>query len=354
MLGAIAGRRISTNLAPARRTFHDSLSEMPSRLSDHADASATDPLSEVLRDLRPSGISYGHCRLTRPWGVAFATEPAAKLHVVVAGESFLRAAEFGPVRLTAGDVALLPKGIAHAMADTPRGKTKPLSMFPREEIGDRTYRMAAGGGGSQTIMACCDVSFEEPALHPLLDLMPPVIVVCRAAIDDPTLLLLLDAMAEEVVAQRIGGATVLARLADVVIVRLIRAWVEGRCGETTGWLAAIRDPKIGRALSAAHRRPGHSWSIESLARESGLSRSMFSERFSAVMGIPPAHYLTRWRMHLASLWLSRQRLSVSEVARRLGYGSEPAFSRAFKRLHGVPPGVVRRSAGNGNAARARG
>jgi AraC-like DNA-binding protein len=322
---------------------------MLSRSSDHAEALAPDPLSEILRDLRPSGVSYGHCRLTRPWGVAFAAEPAARLHFVIAGESFLRTAEFGPVRLTAGDVALVPQGVAHAMADTPRGRTKPLSTLPQEEIGDRTYRMAVGGGGSRTLMACCSVRFEEPALHPLLELMPPVLVVCRATIDDPALPLLLDAMAEEVMAQRVGAATVLARLADVVIVRLIRAWAEGSCGETTGWLAAIRDPKIGRALSAVHRRPGHSWSIAALAKEAGLSRSMFSERFAAVMGMPPAQYLARWRMHLSSLLLSRQQLSVSEVARRLGYESEPSFSRAFKRLQGVPPNAVRRGGANGGA-----
>jgi hypothetical protein len=126
---------------------------MLSRSSDHAEALAPDPLSEVLRDLRPSGVSYGHCRLSRPWGVAFAAEPSARLHFVVAGESYLRTADFGPVRLTAGDVALVPQGVAHAMTDTPRGRTKPLSAFPLEEIGDRTYRMAAGGGGSQTLMA---------------------------------------------------------------------------------------------------------------------------------------------------------------------------------------------------------
>jgi AraC-like DNA-binding protein len=335
-------------------SFHDSLSEMLSRSSDHAEALAPDPLSEVLRDLRPSGVSYGHCRLSRPWGVAFAAEPSARLHFVVAGESYLRTADFGPVRLTAGDVALVPQGVAHAMTDTPRGRTKPLSAFPLEEIGDRTYRMAAGGGGSQTLMACCSVSFDEPALHPLLELMPSVLVICRATIDDPTLPSLLDAMAEEVMAQRVGAATVLARLADVVIVRLIRAWAEGSCGETIGWLAAIRDPKIGRALSALHRRPGHSWSIAALAKEAGLSRSMFSERFRAVMKTPPAQYLARWRMHLATLLLSRQHLSVSEVARRLGYESEPSFSRAFKRLQGVPPTVVRRGAANSAAIKANG
>jgi AraC-like DNA-binding protein len=314
---------------------------MLSRSSGTAELLDLDPLSEVLRDFRPSGVSYGHCRLTKPWGVDLPEETSARLHFVVAGECWLRKAGYGPVRLRAGDVVLLPKGGAHAMADTPRGRTRPLSSFPRHEIGDRTFRLAIGGGGSETVLACCSVDFDEPALNPLLELMPVVLLVCRATLDDTTLPPLLDAMAEEVMNQRVGGATVLARLADVVIVRLIRRWVEERCGDTTGWLAAIRDPQLGRALAAMHRRPGHPWSIDGLGEVAGLSRSLFAERFAALVGTPPSQYLAKWRMHLAGVWLSRDRLSISEVANRLGYQSEPAFSRAFKRVQGVPPSMFR-------------
>ncbi len=317
---------------------------MLTRLSDSRPPPTPDPLSEVLQDLRPSGVSYGHCRLTRPWGVEFPAEPTARLHLVVAGESWLRTATFGPTRLGPGDVVLLPTSLPHAMADTPHGLTKPLSQLAHEEIGDRVYRLEGGGGsGSETLMACCSVSFGQPALHPLLALMPPVIHVCRAMLDDPTLPPLLDAMASEVIDRRVGAATILARLADVVITRLIRTWVEARCADTSGWLAAIRDPKIGLALAAMHRRPEHSWSVAKLAKLAGLSRSMFSERFAAVMGVPPAQYLASWRMHLASGWLRDERLTVAQISARLGYESEPSFSRAFKRHVGVPPSALRRS-----------
>ena len=255
------------------------------------------------------------------------------------------------MRLRAGDVVLLPKGGVHAMADTPRGRTRPLSSFPRQEIGDRTYRMAVGGSGSETLLACCGVDFDQPALNPLLELMPGVLLVCKATLHDTTLPPLLDAMAEEVMNQRIGGATVLARLADVLIVRLVRHWVEERSGDTSGWLAAIRDPQLGRALAAMHRTPGHPWSIDTLGEVAGLSRSLFAERFATLMGTPPSQYLAKWRMHLASVWLRRDRLSVSEVARRLGYQSEPAFSRAFKRLLGVPPSMFRQGTRNGSRER---
>jgi AraC-like DNA-binding protein len=306
--------------------------------------SSSDPLSEVLRDLNLSGVAYGHCRLTRPWGVACPAEPAARLHMVVAGEAWIRTSELAPKKLGAGDVVFLPTGVAHAMSDTPRGKVKPLASLPREEIGDRTYRLVAGGGGPQTLMACCTVAFKQPALHPLLELMPPLIVLTGATVEDALLPALLDAMAEEVMAQRIGGSTILARLADVVVARLVRAWAESRRDDTRGWLAAIRDPSIGRALAAVHRRPGDAWSVEALADAAALSRSTFSERFTSVMGVSPAQYLVRWRMHLACAWLQDDRLTVAEVSSRLGYDSEPSFSRAFKRLVGLPPSAVRRGA----------
>jgi AraC-like DNA-binding protein len=135
----------------------------------------------------------------------------------------------------------------------------------------------------------------------------------------------------------------MTRLADAVIAYVVRLWVEARSGDTSGWLAAIRDPKIGRALAAIHRRPGHKWSVEGLARVARTSRSIFSERFTAVVGVPPAQYVARWRMHLASVWLRKDRATVVEVAARLGYDSEASFSRAFKRFLGKPPSAFRRA-----------
>src|ERR1700722_1044294 len=120
---------------------------MLSRSSSNAESLPSDPLSEILRDFRPSGVSYGHCRLSKPWGVNFPEDSSARLHFLVSGECWFRKGEYGPIRLREGDVVLLPKGGGHAMADTPRGRTKPLSSFPREKIGDRTYRQAIGGGG---------------------------------------------------------------------------------------------------------------------------------------------------------------------------------------------------------------
>jgi AraC-like DNA-binding protein len=190
-------------------------------------------------------------------------------------------------------------------------------------------------------MACCAVRLDQPALHPVLELMPAVILSRRAASDDATLRVLLNAMADEVIAERMGAATILARLADVVIARLIRSWAEGQLAPT-GWLAALRDKHVRRVLAAIHREPGHSWSLTELAAKAGLSRSVFCQRFAELAGQSPARYVVRWRMHLAGRWLQTDGLSVAEVAGRLGYGSEAAFSRAFKRVVGDSPGELRR------------
>jgi AraC-like DNA-binding protein len=330
------------------RMSHDSLSRMSSRSSDVSRSLAPDPLSEVLQDLRLSGVSYGRCELASPWGIEFPAQSEARFHFVAAGGCWLHTPDQKWIQLHAGDVALLPQGRGHALTHKPRGKTKSIDELPLDEIGDRTYRLRAGGAGAQTILACCSVIFRQPALHPLLELMPPTLLVRGAAVADASLPVILDAMGDEVLAQRIGAATVMTRLADVVITRVVRAWVETRKEDTSGWLAAIRDPKIGRALAAIHQRPGHAWSVESLADVAQTSRSMFSERFAAIVGVPPARYLTRWRMHLASVWLRHERLSVGETAAKLGYESEASFSRAFKRELGVPPSELRRPARSAN------
>lgn len=313
---------------------------MHGRSSDLADALPADPLSEVLQELRLSGVSYGRCDLGRPWGLELVPQAAARFHFVAAGSCWMDSQMLGWIPLQAGDVALLPRGDGHALADSPRGKTRRLEDLPAEPVGERLYRLRAGGRGAKTVLACCSVKFEEPALHPLLELMPPVLVVRGAATRDATLPALIDTMAAEVLEQRVGASTILVRLADVIIARVIRAWVES--GEdTSGWLVAIRDPSIGRALAAIHRQPGERWSVESLADVARTSRSIFAERFTGTVGIPPARYLARWRMHLARGWLRDPRQGVAEVAARLGYDSEAAFSRAFKRLTGAPPSALR-------------
>jgi AraC-like DNA-binding protein len=323
-------------------TFHDGLIELLDYSSECARVSSPDALSEVLQDLRLSGASYCRSELHEPWGLELPREDGAIFHFVAEGHCWLRRPAQEPLLLEAGDLVLLPHGAGHVVSAPAEGAAKRMAHLPRQSLGAATYRLETGGKGARTLLVCCAVGFEEPTVHPLLEQMPDILLVRGGGARDPSLSAVLEAMAAEVGAQRLGAATVMSRLADILITRLVRAWVETRGADATGWLAAIRDPRIGKALAAFHRRPAVRWSVQSLASVANLSRSAFSERFAAVVGVSPARYVARWRMHLASAWLRRERLSVSDVARRLGYESEASFSRGFKRFVGVPPSALRR------------
>jgi AraC-like DNA-binding protein len=322
---------------------------MLSHSSERNDRVPPDALSDVLQDLRLSGASYCRSEFNAPWGLEIPPEEGAIFHFVAEGSCWLQTSSNATLQLESGDAVLLPRGAGHILVDQPGSPTRRVHQLHREQVGETTFRMRGGGAGARALLVCCAVAFEEPAMHPLLELMPEVLHVRGGGSHDPWLPRLLEAMASEIGDQRIGAATVMTRLADIVITRVVRAWAESRTEDASGWLAAIRDPQIGRALAAFHRRPSEAWSVVSLAAAANLSRSIFSERFAAVLGVPPAGYVARWRMRLAGTWLRDRHLTVSEVATRLGYESEASFSRAFKRLMGASPSAFRRQRAGGDA-----
>jgi AraC-like DNA-binding protein len=323
--------------------MHDNSSSSASPCAAGSDA---DYLSEVLRDLRISCASYCRTEFRAPWGVAVpAHQRRARFHYIAEGACWLCMPGREPQRLEAGDLILLPHGGAYALVDQPDTAARAFDVLPREYVGREVFILREGGDGERCSIICTGVEFEESVVHPLLELMPDVLHVRGGAMDDVSLIVMLDAMAAESISPRVGSATVMARLADIVIARLIRAWVERSSEDTCGWLAAVRDPQIGRALALIHRQPEQPWSVASLASAATLSRTLFSERFTSLVGMSPARYVARWRMHLAGIWLGDERLNVGEVATRLGYESEASFSRAFKKFTGVPPGSLRRQNG---------
>jgi AraC-like DNA-binding protein len=328
--------------------MHDISSSPASPCAAGRDA---DYLSEVLRDLRISCASYCRTEFRAPWGVAVpAHQRRARFHYIAEGACWLCMPDREPLRLEAGDLILLPHGGAYALVDQPDTAARAFDTMPREYVGREVFILREGGQGERCAIICTGVEFEESVVHPLLELMPDVLHVRGGAMDDVSLIVMLDAMAAESISPRVGSATVMARLADIVIARLIRAWVERSSEDTCGWLAAVRDPQIGRALALIHRQPEQPWSVASLASAATLSRTLFSERFTSLVGMSPARYVARWRMHLAGIWLGDERLNVGEVATRLGYESEASFSRAFKKFTGVPPGSLRRQNGTANGA----
>jgi len=300
-----------------------------------------DLLSEVLQDLRLTRATYGRSELTAPWGIEVPYKEGIRFHFVAEGSCWMLSGTQKPVWLEAGDVVLLPHGTAHVITDQPLRRPKSLAEIGPQLIGNATYRLTTGGGGARSLIVCCTIGFEGPTAHPLIELLPEVMLVRRSETQDPALPMLLNLMATEVASQRIGAATIMARLADIVMTRIVRAWVETRPSDLSGWLAAIRDPQIGVALARIHRSPGESWSVDSLSSVAGLSRSIFSERFTALLGVSPARYLLQWRMRLAAAWLRNEHMTVAQVATMLGYESDASFSRAFKRFIGVAPSAFR-------------
>ena len=300
-----------------------------------------DLLSEVLRDLRLAQASYGRSELTAPWGIAIPFREGVRFHAVIDGRCWIEARGLPPLLLEKGDVLLLPHGTEHVMSDEPRRQPLPLADASPRLIGNGTYALRSGGGGARSLIVCCTIGFEGPTANPLLELLPSTIHVRGADHGDADLTSLLAMMAREVERQRIGSATVMARLADIVMTQVIRTWVETRSAELTGWLAAVRDPQIGAALARIHRAPGEDWTVDRLAALAGLSRSRFSQRFKSLLSVSPARYLSQWRLRLAAAWLRNNYMPLSQVAAELGYESDASFSRAFKRSLGVSPGALR-------------
>lgn len=310
--------------------------------SKTSSSASEDFLSELLRGLRLDGVDYVRCELTAPWGISFPAQEAARFHFIC-GDCWLRVADGDWIELKRGDAVLLPRGGAHALASAPGEKLSPLEAYSVEEVCHCVYDVCGGGRGKTTILFCGSLRFNMDAMHPLLRMMPDVMRIDALTASEPAIPHMLDAMAREVGASRVGSGGVLARLADVLAALIIRSWVEHGCGNTNGWVAAVRHPGLGRVIAAMHLDPEKTWTVDSLAKLMGASRSGFAQQFAAVVGETPARYLTQVRMHQARQWLTRDRMRISVVARRLGYDSEASFSRAFKRVIGLPPSHYRRS-----------
>lgn len=310
---------------------------------------APDPLGELLAGMRLRGARYSKFLLSPPFGLSFPAEKLARFHFVAAGEAFLQLATGEIRKLSCGDAVLMPRGDAHSILSGPGAPVQDVARFATVPLCPGVCSVDARSEGvcrtkDALIFTGC-MEFELETFHPLVSLMPAVMPVCALLERQPEIRTLLDVMETEMAASRAGSAGILARLAEVVAANLVREWVETGDGRATGWLAALRDQRLGQVLAALHRDPGRDWTVEEMANLMGRSRSNFAERFVAATGMTPVRYLTGIRMHLATHWMQRDRVSIDEVARRLNYNSQAAFSRAFKRYTGHAPGQVRRSAG---------
>jgi AraC-like DNA-binding protein len=304
----------------------------------------SDPLGQALHHLRMSGAFYCRSELTAPWGITLPSLPEyVWFHVVTSGSFELEADGEESVTLHPGDLALVTHGAGHVLRSDQEAEAPGILELDREEISARYEILRHGGGGEQTLLICGAVRFDEPAARNFIAALPDLIRI--EALRAPGMERMqgtLGLIAAETMHPRPGGEAVITRLSDVLVIQAIRAWMDADPGARTGWLGALRDPEIGRALALIHRDPAHPWTVESLAREVAMSRSAFAARFTARVGEPAMQYLTRYRMQVAVNALRDDGATVAELASRLGYRSQAAFARAFKREVGVAPGAVKR------------
>lgn len=329
---------------------------------------SSDTLSEVLRAVRLTGAVFFSVDAAAPW---VAEAPAAcelgpfimpgvehviEYHVVTAGSCWGGIVNEPAVHLQAGDVICFPQGDSHVLASEPGKRAPPeIEMVRRAREGRLPVKIRTGvGDGPHTELVCGFLGCDARPFNPLLVTLPRVLVVRRPPEGGGVIEQLVKLAVVESQTPSAGGDCVLARLSELLFVEVVRRYVSTMPPDQVGWLAGLRNESVGRVLGILHANPAHDHNLDDLAREVGLARSVLAERFAHYVGIPPMHYLAQWRMQLASGLLSSTTLSLSQVAERVGYGSEAALSRAFKRCVGLAPAEwrrARRSVGEPSLAR---
>ena len=300
------------------------------------------PLDEVLDLLRVRGALLAQLRAHAPWGVRLLQSTDATFHAVTAGSCWLRMAGEEARELFPGDVVLLPRGTPHILASDASGPTQTWDRAATLKARDAAGELVLAGTGNSTQLLCATYRYDREVTHPLLSSLPAVLVVPGAAgAADGPMQSTLQLLRYELAAAGAGRGTVTNRLIDVLFVQVIRRWMLRQEEMPASWLAALRDPAIGRVLTVMHSVPAAAWTIDRLAREVCLSRAALTRRFTSLVGEPPLSYLTRWRMDLAACHLRSTDEPVGVIAHRVGYTSEFAFSRAFSRERGQAPGRYR-------------
>ena len=271
--------------------------------------------------------------------------PTGIFHAVVRGQPWAQVADAGdPIELEPGDVVMFPFGDNHLITDAPGRAHRPIGLLTG--LDDRGMgHLVVEGGGARTSLICGTVTFDRGEAHPVFSMLPSMIHVRNLNGQNSGVVeTLIDLIAAEVDNPVPGSEIVVARLTDVLIVYMLRAYINGLDSGVGGWLGALKDPALREAIGLMHRNPEYQWTAEELAEAASLSRSAFFARFRRTVGETPAEYLTRWRVHLATKLLREDDYSVAAAGRQVGYATEAAFSNAFLRVMSVRPGAYRNAA----------
>jgi AraC-like DNA-binding protein len=315
-----------------------------------------DPLSAVLGSVRLNGAIFFHAEFTAPWRV---DSPRSEnlmpvlspgsgriiiFHLLVEGSGWAKLDNGDKQILRAGDIVILPHGDAHLLANGNGGRPMDPALMMEKIRSKSLDPLRAGGGGEPTRLICGFMTCDPALCQPLFSALPPALTVhIRSGSTGHWLENSIRRLVEESNAPHPGSHAVLSKLSEALFIEAIRLHLAATPAAETGWLAGARDPHVGRCLAVMHSKPGNAWTIADLARQAGLSRSVLMERFHQLLGEPPMAYLTRWRMQIAARALSSTTQPITAVAAGVGYESEAAFNRAFKRQFGIPPARYRKS-----------
>lgn len=317
-----------------------------------------DVLSEMLKSVKLDGAVFFHGEFSAPWcvrqpdGCSMASYLSASsshvimFHLISEGHGYARIEENGrSVSLSPGDILMFPHGDAHLMGNGPPVTPVNSADQLQQVLAEGKMASQFGGGGELTRLVCGYMACDSQLSRLFLSGLPSLLKINVR--DTPSGKWLEDTLrysVEHADASRPGGTAVVAKLSEALFADTLRRYIEKLPASQTGWLAGARDPEVGKALALLHRQPAHPWTIASLAKEVGLSRSVLAERFRHYLSDTPMGYLTRWRLQLAAQILTSTSKSVAQVAGEVGYESEPSFNRAFKREFGVPPARYRSQA----------
>lgn len=323
-----------------------------------------DTLSEVLRGVRLRGAVFFHVTGRSDWaaetpdgGVVApllmpGVERVMEYHAVAQGSCWAAIPGGPSAQLATGDVVVLPHGDGHVVSSAPGMRSEPdYRLFERRPVDRLPLRISVDGDGARvadptagpgdTTIVCGFIGWDLQPFNPLIDALPRLLHL-RASEDGAWLRAFTQQAVAESNARRPGGEAMLARMSEMMFVDAVRRYADQLPEQSTGWLAGLRDRHVGRALALLHEDPARAWSVDELGRTVGLSRSALHERFVQLIGVAPMHYLTQWRMQAAARMLIETHATVASIALDVGYDSEAAFARAFKRSVGRPPATWRR------------
>jgi AraC-like DNA-binding protein len=326
-----------------------------------------DTLSDLLRSVRLRGAVFYHVSYCGEWAVEASTaneiaaavlpgcEHVMEYHMIAKGCGWAAVSGLPPVRLAAGDVVMFAQGDRHVVSSAPglaperrppewvfatRNDPKPMPIAVRNGV--TTAGVQVPAGEADTVLVCGFLGCDVRPFNPLVAALPRMLHL-PASRAGTWVARVIDQAVAESNERRPGGDAVLERLAEMMFVDSARRYLDGLPEDATGWLAGLRDRFVGRALALMHEKPERAWSIEDLAREIGLSRSAFHERFVQYVGQPPMQYLANWRIQVGARLLRESNRNIAAIALDVGYDSEAAFSRAFKRMVGSPPAAWRKA-----------